>query len=76
MGRSPDFHANMEDLFPPQSSETGKVLEDGRCPELHQLNRGIKRQSSVGPELSLKAEHRERLVGAFLDPYPSEKACK
>lgn len=56
--------------------KTSAVMEDSRCPELHRLNRGIKTQQSVGPELSLKAEHPERLAGAFLDPYPSEKACK
>lgn len=70
------YFFSVENLFPPQASETGKVVEDNRCPQPHQLNRGMKTQPSVGLELSLKAEHQERLVGVFLDPCPSEKACK
>lgn len=53
MGRSPEFYA--------KDRQSAGVVS-------HQLTRGIKTQPSVGPERSLKAEHGEGLVGAFLDP--------
>lgn len=44
------------------------MAEDSRCPELHQLTGGTKRQAFLG----LREEPPEKPAGAFLDP-PSQR---